>query len=63
MHKGKKKTVLIYQQLVDEFIEDLKIDMNLFSSPRQAVELLIDYSRKVTDKFTVDLLTMKLSKI
>jgi len=27
MHKGKKKTVLIYQQLVDEFIEDLKIDM------------------------------------
>ncbi len=58
-----QKAVLIYEQLVDEFIENLKIDMNLFSSARQAAELLIDYSRKVTDKTTVDLLTKKLSRI
>jgi len=59
-----QKAVLIYEQLVDEFIENLKIDMNLFSSARQAAELLIDYSRKVSKfKTTIGLLTNKLAKI
>ncbi len=59
-----QRAVLIYEQLVDEFIENLKIDMNLFSSARQAAELLIDYSRKVSKfKTTIGLLTNKLAKI
>ena len=51
-----QKALYIYHQLVVEFVDVLKIQLNLFSSVRQAAEFLVDYSNEVTNEATVDLL-------